>query len=341
MATTQTLAKIERDDDLRSIWPREAQDFTPWLKEHIDELGEALGLELEAEAAEAPVGGFSLDILAREIGRDRPVIIENQLETTNHTHLGQLLTYAAGYDASVVVWVAKDFRDEHKAALDMLNRRTDEDTEFYGVVIELWRIANSPRALNFKVVSAPNEWGKQTKQATRHRSDGEVSGRYERYRVFFQGVVDQLRGKPGFAQRHQARPKSWYAFQTYGRGIYSNVSFGNPRIARVEVYIDSGDKDWNKRLFDKIVQSKREIEVELGGLVWERLDNRRGCRISAHHPGSIDDDEKTLQEVSRWMVETLPAFRKTFGDRIPELIESMGDLDNYDPDDELAGRGLG
>ena len=161
------LATIQRVD-LRGVWSSEAADFTPWLAENIGKLGEALGMELEVEAQEAPVGGFALDILARDPENNRQVVIENQLGATDHTHLGQLLTYAAGFDANVIVWIARNFRDEHRGALDLLNRRTGEDTEFFGIEVELWRIDDSRPAPNFKLVATPNEWRKQTVQTIRH-----------------------------------------------------------------------------------------------------------------------------------------------------------------------------
>ena len=147
------LGAIERVD-LREVWPHEAQDFTPWLAENLDKLGEALGLDLELQSAEAAVGPFSLDVLARDSGSDRPVIIENQLETSDHDHLGKLLTYAAGYDAYAVVWLTREFRDEHRAALDWLNQRTVEDTAFFGVVVEAWQIDGSRPAPHFRTVGA-------------------------------------------------------------------------------------------------------------------------------------------------------------------------------------------
>lgn len=174
MKPSENLSSIEKVA-LREVWSNEAQDFTPWLAEHLSELGEALGLDLELEAREAPVGGYSLDILARDQGSDGPVVIENQLESTDHTHLGQLLTYAAGFDAHVIVWIAKEFRDEHREALNLLNHRTGEDTQFFGVEVELWKIDDSRPAVNFKLVATPNEWQKQA------RATGEVSERNERY----------------------------------------------------------------------------------------------------------------------------------------------------------------
>ena len=155
------------------MWPDEARDFTPWLAEHLSELGDALELELELQAREAPVGGYSLE--AYDVENDKPVVIENQLGSTDHTHLGQLLTYAAGFDANVAIWIAKKFRAEHREALDLLNHRTGEDTQFFGVEVELWKIDNSRPAVHFKLVATPNEWRKWTVGNT--QADGNGSER--------------------------------------------------------------------------------------------------------------------------------------------------------------------
>lgn len=186
--TETSFGNIEKVD-LREVWSSEAGDFTPWLAENISKLGEALDLELELQGSEVSVGDFSLDLLAHDEA-DRPVIIENQLDSTDHDHLGKLLTYAGGYDAAVVVWVAKDFRDEHRQALDWLNQRTGEDTQFFGVVIEAWKIDDSRPAPHFNLVATPNEWkkGKVVKPVP--------SERQEQYRKFFQDLRDKLEEKP-------------------------------------------------------------------------------------------------------------------------------------------------
>ena len=184
MAEIPELGRIEKID-LREAWPNEAEDFTPWLSEQgLDELGEALGLELEMQSREAPVGSFALDMLCTESGTNRTVIIENQLGQTDHDHLGKLLTYAGGCDANVIVWIAKEFRDEHRQALELLNQRTGEDTEFFGVVIELWKIGDSHPAPHFKMVVVPNEWIIKTFPTGTERS--------RRYREFFQELIDSL-----------------------------------------------------------------------------------------------------------------------------------------------------
>ena len=324
MTTAQSLARIERVDP-RSVWPNEAQDFTPWLASHIDELGEALGLDLELQSEEAPVGGFSLDILAREVGRDRPVIVENQLEETDHRHLGQLLTYAAGYDAGVVVWIAREFRDEHRAALDLLNRRTDDGIEFFGVVVEVWRIADSPPALNFRVTAAPNEWGKQVKQDARSRREGESSGKDEKYRKFFQPLLDVLREEHGFTNNVKARGQSGYGFAASSRCAQYYAHLQRQRTASVGVWIDGGDKSTNHYRFDSLEQNRDEIEAEVGELSWERRDQYQAPRIATSRGGSVDDDEDILQDIREWMVERLLALKKAFDPRLPDIDEPDGE----------------
>lgn len=319
MTTENGLGKIEKVD-LRERWPNEAADFTPWLSENLSELGDALGMELELQSQEAPVGGYSLDILARDLGSDGNVVIENQLESTNHDHLGKLLTYAAGFDANVSVWLAREFRDEHREALDMLNRRTGKDSQFFGVEVELWKIDDSRPAVNFKLVATPNEWSKQT--ANRTSKQGGVSERGERYQAFFQQLIDTLREQHRFTGARKGQPQSWYSFASGTSGISYGANFTQDREARVELYIDKNDRDWNKDLFDNLMKEGESLQAILSEtLVWQRLDNRRASRISIVRPGTIDDDNDTLQDIRQWMVKRLLKFKEVFGPRLDELAK--------------------
>ena len=162
------LGRLERVD-LRQEWKTEAQDFTPWLAQEINLaiLSETLNMDLETAGQEESVGPFRADILCRDTLDDSWVLIENQLERTDHTHLGQLLTYAAGLQTVTIVWVAANFTDEHRAALDWLNEITDERFRFFGLEVELWKIGNSPAAPKFNIVAKPNEWTRSLGKSTR------------------------------------------------------------------------------------------------------------------------------------------------------------------------------
>ncbi len=315
---TQHLATI-KSVNIREVWPDEAQNFTPWLAEHISLLGDALGLNLDETSTEAAVGSYRLDVLARDADRDVPVAIENQLGETDHNHLGQLLTYTAGHDAKVAIWVAGKFRDEHRETLDMLNHRTDDDSEFYGVVMELWRIGDSPPAPHFRVVSAPNQWGKQQRQV---RPPGETE-QSKRYRDFFQSLVDKLGDGPDIPSPYKVTGKSWQSFKTGYSGFGYGASFASSDggRARIELYIDCGEQETNKERFDQLADNSEEIESAIGEKFnWERLDHRRACRISAFRKGSIRDGQRELDDIRSWMISTLPKFKRTFDSKLAELL---------------------
>ena len=160
LATPELYQRAARDR--LAFWEDEARQFTPWLAlpENLKLLGDAIGIELEFEATESRVGIFKADIVAKEVGTDDRVIIENQLENTDHDHLGKLLTYAAGLGAKVVVWVAEKISDDHRRALDWLNEITGESFSFFALEIELWRINDSAPAPKFNLVCRPNDWAK-------------------------------------------------------------------------------------------------------------------------------------------------------------------------------------
>ena len=150
------LGKI-KNVPLRKIWKNEALDFTPWLVENLNDLGQAVGLVLEFEGKEVAVGPYSADILAKDTGTGQFVVIENQLEKTNHDHLGKCITYSSILNASAVIWVAAEFTEEHKKALDWLNDHTSDEISFYGVKVELLQIDESAPAIQFNIKSSPNE----------------------------------------------------------------------------------------------------------------------------------------------------------------------------------------
>jgi hypothetical protein len=316
--------------DLRSLWQHEALDFTSWLAQNLTALEEALGLDLELRGQEAPVGPFSVDLLAHDLGRDRAVIIENQLGPTNHDHLGKLLTYAAGYDAPVAVWVAPEFRDEHRQALDWLNQRTDTNTEFFGVVVEALQIDDSLPAPNFRLVASPNDWRKTNITAV----DRQPSARGKAYQAFFQQLMDRLREQYKFTNARKAQPQSWYFFASGTRGISYAFSFAGGGRAQTETYIDRGDNTWNKWLFDELLEQREGIEHEFGApLEWERLDTKRASRIAVKRSGTIEDPPEILQEIEDWAIGRLLRFKSVIGPRVDALTAAgtpLPTLDDFD-----------
>ena len=159
-----TLKKVE----LREEWKNEAADFTSWLAqdENLQLLSNEIGIDISLVQTEASVGKFSVDILAEEENTGRKIVIENQIETTNHDHLGKIITYASGFDAEIVIWIVKDVRDEHKQAVDWLNDHTDDKINIFAIRMELWQIGDSPYAPKFQVISKPNDWAKAIKKST-------------------------------------------------------------------------------------------------------------------------------------------------------------------------------
>lgn len=305
---------------LRSVWQNEASDFTPWLEENIDSLSEALGMELEVKQREADVGDFSLDLLAHDVGSNRVVIIENQLTETDHDHLGKILTYASGYDASVIIWIVESVRDEHKQALEWLNQRTDDNTEFFAVVVEILQIDNSKPAFNFKPVVYPNEWQKTTNR----KSSSQITPKMESYRRYFQSLIDTLRTQHRFTNAKVGQPQSWYNFSTGFSKLVYDMSFAMGNRIRVDLYIDLGDSLKNKLFFDILLRDKDIIEKEYGNkLEWERLDGKRSCRIAIYRDGSIDANEIQLKEIEKWSTENLLTMKKVFGNRLNYYLKQL------------------
>lgn len=282
------LGKIKKLN-IREIWPHEAYDFTPWLAENLDQLGESVGMDLELVKQEASVGNFSLDLLAKDLSTGHHVIIESQFGNKDHNHLGKMLTYAAGFDAYHVIWISENVRDEHRQTIEWLNQRTDTDTQFFAMEIEVFQIDDSKPAFNFKPIVFPNEWRKSKKESLKTNQ----SPKGQADRAYFQSLIDELRNKYTFTKAKIAQPTSWYIFPTGISGISYGTSFAQRGRVRAELYIGRKESDKTLQLFDWLHEQKQAIESEFGeDLNWERLDDCRACRITLYREGSIHEVEK-------------------------------------------------
>jgi len=320
---------------VRSMWPDEAYDFTPWLAAHLELLGAELGLALEAVRQEAPVGPYFLDILASTPGEDGDVLvaIENQLEWTDLHHLGQLLAYATGRDARVAVWVAPEFRRQLAEALHRLNEWTRDGIDFYGVRVEVVRKDGSqelePR---FRKVVWPGGWDEHSTAR-----DGVQSEESRLYDAFFEPLIDEL-VRTGFAAgARQLFGQTGRLFTpSIGEGTGYAASIEGQNDAWVTLHIRTSDVDRTNRIFDELHAARAAIEAEFASLLeghepaeagsptppldWRRHDRFAFSSISIRRDGAIHDPPEQLEGIRAWMLDHLPTFKAVFGRRVEAIL---------------------
>lgn len=301
--------------DLRQGWKHEAHGFTRWMAhpEHFALLCDELDIEVEDVRREEAVGRFNVDILAKEAGTGRIVIVENQLEVTDHKHLGQLITYAAGHNASIIIWVVADYREEHERAVDWFNQNMPEAISFFLVKLELWSIDGSLPAPRFNVISRPNYWGKVVQAAARG------SGSSTR-RLLYQEFWEALKAygtsrKVSIPLSHKASPQHWYniSIGTSKAHIALTVNSTKKRVG-CELYIHDGEE-----LFVVLERDKSSIERELPGLPleWRELPGRAASRIITLFNGDPTDQEQ-WPTYFEWLLSTAERFNKVFRKRLTE-----------------------
>ena len=298
---------ILRTVSARQKWANEARDFTPWLANNITELSSALGLELEVENTEVAVGPYSADILAKDAGTGKYVVIENQLEKTNHDHLGKAITYASVLDASTIIWVATDFTEEHKKALDWLNDHTSEEVAIYGVQVELWQIDNSNMALRFNVISKPNQ---AVRQAARSLATGDLSDKRKFQFEFWNKFKDKLAKTKKVPSLQTPRPQYWFDISIGKANIYlSNTCNTEANTVGVRIYIGNKISD---KMLPFLESKKEEIESAIGQhLQWNPNPYNRDKVIMLLHTTDFNDPKK-VEEALDWLADYTIKFRETF-----------------------------
>lgn len=299
------LGSLKEVKDLRSVWPHEALDFTPWLAENIDFLGETLGLDIAVEETESSVGSFNVDILAFEVGTDRKIIIENQLEDTNHDHLGKIITYASGKDADIIIWVVKHAREEHKAAIEWLNNHTDEKIEFFLCEIKLFRIGESQIAPSFVIVEKPNDWTKEIKIIT--TTNPTQQQRLE----YWQAFNDYAFQNAEFAKCFNKRKPStdhWMSLSIGSSACHIDISrIQKRKMLEVEIYINE-----DKELFHSLYSNKAEIEATAGlKFDWRELPERKASRIIIERKADLDNENEWFQQFE-WIMSVCMKMKNSF-----------------------------
>ena len=299
------LGTLKEITDLRSIWPHEALNFTPWVAENVDLLADAVGLDITVDETESSVGDFNVDIYASETGTDRKIIIENQLEDTDHDHLGKLITYASGKGAVVVIWVVKHAREEHKAAVEWLNNHTDDKIGFFLCEIKLFQIGDSQIAPAFTVVERPNDWTKEI------RKTASANSTQQQRLEYWQAFNDYAFSDANFSRIFNKRKPTtdhWMDFSIGSSACHIAVSQIQKRKAvDVELYIND-DKELFKSLFAHKDEIEKNMEMELE---WKELPERKASRILIEKTVDLDD-RATWPEQFDYIMDTCIKMKRAF-----------------------------
>lgn len=300
MANIGKLEKVE----LRDLWKHEERDFSAWLaqEENLAMLSDSIGVDIALIERESHVGGFSADLYAEEAGTENKIIIENQLEDTNHDHLGKIITYASGKNAKYVIWIVKRARDEHRQAIEWLNAHTDEDINFFLLEIELWRIGDSLPAPKFNIVVRPNDWAREERRTT-----SEITERGKFCLSFWDGFNEFAGKHPEFTRQFKLRRShrdSWYDLSIGIGCCYLSLNVQKDKgTIDIGIYIPD-----DKEYFERMKPHSEEINEILGEEA-EWREARKACRIVITK--SLDTTEVTnWDKAFDWYLQMAPLFKK-------------------------------
>ncbi|MGN1036832.1 MAG: DUF4268 domain-containing protein [Ruminococcus sp.] len=302
-----SLGQLKEIEDLREVWQHEALDFTPWLAkdENIVLLSDAVGLEITIDETESDVGDFHVDIYATETGTDRKIIIENQLEETNHDHLGKLITYASGKNADIIIWLVKKAREEHRSAIEWLNNHTDEKISFFLCEIKLYRIGESAPAVKFDVIEKPNDWVKNIKH--NECINATQQSRLDYWIAFNEYAFKNSQFSKNF-KRRKPSTDHWMDFSIGSSDCHLTIAQIKQRNeVNVAIYINN-----NKELFHSFFEKKAQIEADSGLIFdWRELPEKKASRIVIEHSVELENKDKWNEQFD-WFIDTMIRMKKAF-----------------------------
>ena len=315
---------------ITKIWPDEARDFTPWLANLADLLGRTLGIDLEPAESEVSVGKFRADLMFRDAATRKPVIVENMYNTTDHDHLGKLLTYVAGLDGSCAVLIAEKFRPEHLSALNWLNSISDEEIAFFGIELEVWKIGASAPAPHLNLVVKPDSWSREVKSS----ADG-LSTLRSTYREWWAEFLPEFQKRyPGWSNAKIPQAQGWMSFPSGKSGLSYAVVFGggtgsSASKLRAELYIDTSNASKNYMTFMQLRSKEAFLAAEVGlNLDWQELEGRKACRIATYYDKDVNARNQADWPAYRdWALGALGKLRTAF---MPE-IQNLHDVEEVDP----------
>lgn len=304
---------------LNKYFKNEARDFTPWLEENIELLGNTIGIDIEDVKTEVSIGSYKLDILAYESGSERKIAIENQYGSTNHKHLGQLITYMAGSDAEVVVWIAENFNTEHITAINHLNQISNENIAFFCIKPRLIKIGDSEPAIEFVMITKPDEWEKQLK------NENKLSDREIKYKKFWTTLIEKYIQKYPDYKYGRAYPIRSYIIMSYGgSGIEYAVRLRKGSIF-ITLYNRYDSKPDPQELIDMIIRRKSEIEDKLGlELEIEKKEDIKSTFAEIKYPKEVNiltSSEEEKEDLINWVIEWMSKFKQTLQAVLNDILE--------------------
>ncbi len=319
----KTLSRI-KSVNLRDIFPKEDKDFTPWLskQENLDLLGEVLGMNLELEKREAKVGKFSLDILCKNKNDKSRVAIENQIEKTDHTHLGQLLTYGVGLDAPTMIWIADTFIEEHRQALKWLNKHTPEKFSFFGVKVGARKIDDSNPAIEFTIICHPTDWQDPKTGRVQKKSKGALTPLEDLKQRYWQGLEKYMadNGSKLTGQTPGPWQEQYFNIGRANTGIIVKLHIRENKI-RIEIKLFT--KKNSKVFFNLLHKDKKAIEKDLGvSLDWQEFPKKAYSSIGVNFNNLNIKDEKDWGLQYIYIKNVVEKFDKVFTHRILALNPS-------------------
>ena len=302
-----SLGKL-KEVNIRDVWKHEQYDFSKWLSspENIQELGDTIGLSLTDVETEKFVGGYRCDIICKDEITGKNVLIENQLEPSNHDHLGKIITYASGLDAAVVVWIVQEAREEHASAIEWLNKHTGDDLAFFLIEIHAFTIGDSKPAPQFRIIQQPNEFAKMVKEISKNTELNDSQTYRLEFWNMFNSVIDE-RGKP--FNKHKPSTDHWYTVAIGSSKCHISIDLVNKenRI-RISLWIPN-----SKELFDKLSVEKENIEKDSNlQFEWDRLDGKKASVICTYIEGLNFEKQDNYKDLMNKIIDYVVVFKNTF-----------------------------
>ncbi|WP_456272417.1 DUF4268 domain-containing protein [Bacillus sp. AK031] len=298
--------------DAREVWKHEERDFTPWLAQNVEAISQVIGIPIEIEQTEKRVGNYKLDILGKVENTDKVVVIENQLEESDHKHLGQLITYASGLDAAIIIWVTPSVREEHRSAIEWLNDITGEEVSFFLLKPEVIRIDASRPAVRFHLESGPSEFIRDIKEVVKN----EEAPRHIFRKDFWKELLDYFE-RQGDTSLKNRRPNkdSWLPFSVGKSGVVVNACLAQNSKLRIELYLQHSSLEINNENFNTLRENQHEIEslFNIEDVIFDSMDGSKASRIKIERDYDVnrskEDKDYRETDLFPWIYQNVELLR--------------------------------